>query len=131
MELTLNKVEWGQLALQLGHVEGFAARVYKGFILDVVLQDKPVKGFITATFNDDNGFFIENRKKLPVIAQAVKRAMTTGEVARELGVSPKTVRKYTVDGLLPVSFRLPSGYARYNPETVKAFRAALEAKSQK
>lgn len=42
-------------------------------------------------------------------------ALTVGALAREVGVTPKTIRYYEAIGLLPPAARAPNGYRRYRP----------------
>ena len=42
--------------------------------------------------------------------------LTVGEVARHVGITPKTVRYYETIGLLPLASRGPNGYRQYRPE---------------
>lgn len=41
------------------------------------------------------------------------------EAARILGVSRRTLYRYTLDGIIPTTRRLPSGFFRYSVEAVK------------
>lgn len=52
-------------------------------------------------------------------------ALTTSEVARRLGVSLGTVRRWADQGHLP-SYRTPGGQRRFSDEDVAAFVASLE-----
>jgi excisionase family DNA binding protein len=49
-----------------------------------------------------------------------ERLATAREVAEHLGVTPKTVLRWTGRGLLP-AIRLPSGAIRYRPDDVDAW----------
>ncbi|MGH3077240.1 MAG: helix-turn-helix domain-containing protein [Gaiellaceae bacterium] len=49
-----------------------------------------------------------------------ERLVTARDVAEQLGVTPKTVLRWTGRGLLP-AIRLPSGALRYRPEDVDAW----------
>jgi DNA-binding transcriptional MerR regulator len=49
-----------------------------------------------------------------------------GEVARELGVSPDTLRFYERDGLLPRPPRGSNGYREYGPEERDRLRLLLD-----
>ncbi|WP_433870103.1 MerR family DNA-binding transcriptional regulator [Saccharopolyspora sp. CA-218241] len=42
-----------------------------------------------------------------------ERYLTTGEVARKLGISPRTLARYVREGLLEPSLTLPSGHHRW------------------
>lgn len=48
--------------------------------------------------------------------------MRIGELARQTGVSPKTLRFYEDEGLLEPAARTPSGYRVYDAETVDRLR---------
>jgi excisionase family DNA binding protein len=49
-----------------------------------------------------------------------ERLVTARQVAEHLGVTPKTVLRWTGRGLLP-AIKLPSGAIRYRPEDVDAW----------
>ncbi len=51
--------------------------------------------------------------------------LTTSEVARRLGVSLGTVRRWADHGHLP-TYRTPGGQRRFSAEDVEAFVASLE-----
>ncbi len=52
--------------------------------------------------------------------------LTPGEVARELGVSPATVRRWEERGVLSPSRRFPgSGHRRYSRASVEALRKLM------
>jgi putative resolvase len=46
--------------------------------------------------------------------------VSIGEAARLLGVSVDTLRRWSNEGLIPVTV-LPSGYRRYRMEDIRAF----------
>lgn len=47
-----------------------------------------------------------------------ERYLTTGEVARKLGISPRTLARYVREGLLEPSLTLPTGHHRWLWEDV-------------
>lgn len=49
--------------------------------------------------------------------------MMPAEVAKHLGVSPSTVRRWSDDGTLPVDLVTPGGARRYRLETIERFIA--------
>ena len=51
-----------------------------------------------------------------------------GELAAELGVTPKTIRHYDIIGLLPAEGRTPSGYRVYGSAERDQLRFILQAK---
>lgn len=51
--------------------------------------------------------------------------LTNAEVARELKVSPATVRRWHEQGHFKATRVLPSGHRRYSPEAVAAFKKQL------
>jgi MerR family redox-sensitive transcriptional activator SoxR len=53
--------------------------------------------------------------------------LTIGELARQVGVEPSTLRYYEREGLLPASRRV-SGWRRYPPEVVQVLRVIRVAK---
>lgn len=52
-----------------------------------------------------------------------------GQVARDFGLNPRTLRYYERLRLLPVPMRSPSGYRVYDDETGKRLRFIANAKS--
>lgn len=52
--------------------------------------------------------------------------LTIADVARELRVSPATVRRWDVRGIFKATRVLPSGHRRYSPEAVDAFRKRID-----
>lgn len=50
----------------------------------------------------------------------IDEALTQKDVAQKLGVSVKTVRKWTKAGLLPVWFHTEDGRAVYSASTIEA-----------
>ena len=53
--------------------------------------------------------------------------MRSGELARECGVSPDTLRHYERIGVLPRPQRTAAGYRQYPPETAKRVRLVRRA----
>ncbi|WP_344415553.1 helix-turn-helix domain-containing protein [Pseudonocardia ailaonensis] len=47
------------------------------------------------------------------------RLLTSGELAKELGVSLRTVHRWIADGLIEPEFRTPGGHTRWNVEAVR------------
>jgi MerR family copper efflux transcriptional regulator len=45
--------------------------------------------------------------------------LTTGQVAKAVGVSIQTIRFYEREGILPAPRRTASGYRQYTEETVR------------
>lgn len=56
-------------------------------------------------------------------------ALTVGVLARQAGVTPKTVRYYEAIGLLPPATRGPNGYRRYRTEDVHRLNFIQRAKT--
>lgn len=56
-------------------------------------------------------------------------ALTVGALAREVGVTPKTIRYYEAIGLLPPATRGPNGYRRYRPEDTNRLAFIQRAKA--
>jgi len=52
-----------------------------------------------------------------------------GELARQAGVTPDTVRYYEKEGLLPKPRRTPSGYRDYEPSVVDYLRFIRKAQA--
>ena len=44
--------------------------------------------------------------------------MRIGDLAKQVGVTPDTIRYYEREGLLPAAERTPSGYRDYGPDAV-------------
>lgn len=57
-------------------------------------------------------------------------ALSTSQVARRLGVSVGTVRRWSDDGYLS-AYRTPGGQRRFSAEQVDAFVASLERSSSR
>jgi DNA-binding transcriptional MerR regulator len=59
--------------------------------------------------------------------------LTPGEVARELNVSPATVRRWEASGILAPARRLPSpsgrGHRRYSRASVEALKRRIAGES--
>ncbi len=55
--------------------------------------------------------------------------MKIGELAAEVGVTPKTVRYYESIGVLPEPEREPSGYRDYDAEAVERLRFVRDAQA--
>jgi DNA-binding transcriptional MerR regulator len=49
----------------------------------------------------------------------VGKLVTSGELARELGVSASAVRSWVRDGLITASVRTPGGHRRYDVDEVR------------
>ena len=54
--------------------------------------------------------------------------MKIGELAKETGLNPKTIRFYEAEGLLPNPQRTPSGYRMYGPEDAGRLEFIRKAK---
>jgi len=55
--------------------------------------------------------------------------MLIGELARRVGVNPKTIRYYEEVGVLPPASRLPSRYRQYGDEDVERLEFIRNAKA--
>jgi len=52
--------------------------------------------------------------------------VTTGQAARELGVSERSLRQWAADGVLEPDYRTPGGHARWDVERLRfEMRAGL------
>ena len=51
--------------------------------------------------------------------RVVARLLTSGELAKELGVSLRTVQRWVADGAIEPEFRTAGGHGRYDPESVR------------
>ena len=54
--------------------------------------------------------------------------MKIGELAKETGLTTKTIRFYEAEGLLPDPHRTPSGYRVYGPEDARRLEFIRKAK---
>lgn len=52
-----------------------------------------------------------------------------GQVAKEVGLNPRTIRYYETLGLLPPALRSESRYRLYTPQTVELLRFITKAKT--
>jgi DNA-binding transcriptional MerR regulator len=62
------------------------------------------------------------------MSAGTKRVLRSGELAKQLGISPDTLRLYERKGLLPRPPRSENGYRSYPPEAInriRVIRAAL------
>jgi hypothetical protein len=50
---------------------------------------------------------------------------TINEVAKEVGVSPQSIRNWERDGLIPIAHRTPGGHRRFSDEHVRAIEKIL------
>lgn len=57
--------------------------------------------------------------------RVVGRLLTSGELAKELGVSLRTVQRWVADGAIKPEFRTAGGHGRYD---IDAVRDQLEAR---
>ena len=55
--------------------------------------------------------------------------MRIGELAKQVGVTPDTIRYYEREGLLPPAERTPSGYRDYGPEVLDDLRFIKKAQA--
>lgn len=49
----------------------------------------------------------------------MKGLLTSGELARELGLSLRTIQRYIADGSITPEFRTRGGHTRWDPEKVR------------
>ena len=56
-----------------------------------------------------------------------QRYLSSGELAREAGLNPETLRYYERRGLLPPPARTSTGHRRYDPEAVSLLRLIRRA----
>ena len=56
-----------------------------------------------------------------------RRYLSSGELAREAGVGPETLRYYERRNILPRPARTASGHRRYDPDTVSILRLVRSA----
>jgi excisionase family DNA binding protein len=69
---------------------------------------------------DGNGHYGSTSLSRPGGSDSNRPLLTQKEVAKRLGVSVSSVRRYTKAGLVPY-VKLPSGPVRYRPEDVEEF----------
>jgi excisionase family DNA binding protein len=50
----------------------------------------------------------------------VGRLLTSGELAKELGLSLRTIQRYIADGVIEPEFRTRGGHTRWNLDNVVA-----------
>ena len=55
---------------------------------------------------------------------------TTGEFAKQVGVSGTTIRKYVRNGLVKPDVALPSGHMKFSQETIDNFIKNLKCKGE-
>lgn len=51
--------------------------------------------------------------------RVVARLLTSGELAKELGVSLRTVQRWVADGVIGPEYRTPGGHGRYDLDSVR------------
>lgn len=51
-----------------------------------------------------------------------KKLLTVGDVALAFGVSPRTVRNWADDGLIPIATRTLAGHRRFDPDEIEQMR---------
>jgi DNA-binding transcriptional MerR regulator len=49
----------------------------------------------------------------------VGRLVTSGELAKELGLSLRTIQRYIADGVIKPEFRTAGGHTRWDPDSVR------------
>jgi DNA-binding transcriptional MerR regulator len=57
--------------------------------------------------------------------ETMSSTVRIGAVARSIGVSPTTIRKYEELGKIPAAERTPMGYRVYRAEDVASIKAAI------
>lgn len=57
--------------------------------------------------------------------RVVGRLLTSGELAKELGVSLRTIQRWVADGVIEPEFRTPGGHTRWDLEAVRKRLRAL------
>lgn len=63
-------------------------------------------------------------------AQLVTQVHRLYEVAKQIGVHPRTVRRYADDGEFPNAYRLPGGAWRIPQSDIDAFKAKCRHTTQ-
>ena len=61
----------------------------------------------------------------------MRRTITTGELARELDVSPGAVRKWARDGLITPALVTGGGHYRWDADSVRSQLRALNEQRQR
>lgn len=51
--------------------------------------------------------------------RVVGRLLTSGELAKELGVSLRTVQRWIAEGVIRPEFRTPGGHTRWDLDSVR------------
>jgi len=64
-----------------------------------------------------------------MLKQAPQRALRVSNVARELGVAPRTVRQWAADGILPAHKRGPKLWFFYERDIAGVVRSDLLART--
>src|SRR5688572_25426250 len=59
----------------------------------------------------------------------MRAELTIGALAQRTGVSPKTIRFYEQQGVLPAAARTPAGYRAYTPRVVRRLRLVRQARA--
>ena len=52
--------------------------------------------------------------------------MSTGQAARNLGVSINTMREWALKGYIPIAMKTPTGYLKFREEDVEELRRKCE-----
>lgn len=52
--------------------------------------------------------------------------MSTGQAARNLGVSINTMREWALKGYIPIAMKTPTGYLKFREEDVEELRRMCE-----
>jgi excisionase family DNA binding protein len=63
------------------------------------------------------------------MVQERRRLLTVAQAAAALGVSGNTLRNWADKGLIP-HVKTPTGYRRFDPDEIEAFRAKMEAEGK-
>jgi DNA-binding transcriptional MerR regulator len=62
---------------------------------------------------------------MPNVTVMEPRPVSTTELARALGLSPRSIQRYVTDGLITPDFTTPGGHYRWNVDRVREQLRAL------
>lgn len=62
-------------------------------------------------------------------SEAPSKPLTVGQLAKQTGLSAKSIRYYEQEKLIPKAGRSPSGYRLYNPKVIERLRFIQKAKA--